>query len=83
MKTLLAILTVVPANAGAQAEELTITFGASLDLSAKYGEHDLIGIAEQNADIAAPQIGIGGLELNGLGATDEKQFRGWVKPARE
>ncbi len=72
MKMLLAILTVALLNAGAHAEELNVTFGADSDLAAKYGEHDLTGNAKQNADIAAPNISIGGLDLDGLGANDDK-----------
>ena len=59
MRTLLSILTVALLNAGAYAEEVNVTFGASSDLAAKYGEHDLTGNAKQNADIAAPHISIG------------------------
>ena len=72
MKTILAVLAVALLNTGADAEELNVTFGAGSDLAAKYGEHDLTGNAKQNVDIAAPHISIGGLDLDGLGANDDK-----------
>ena len=72
MKKILALLAAALLNAGTHAEELNVTFGASSDLAAKYGEHDLTGNAKQNADIAAPHISIGGLDLDGLGANDDK-----------
>jgi len=72
MNRVLAILTLVLLSPGVFAEELSVTVGASSDLAAKYGEHDLTGNAKQNADIAAPQISIGGLDLDGLGANDDK-----------
>lgn len=72
MKALLAILAVALVNGGAYAEKLNVTFGASSDLAANYGEHDLRGNAKQNADIAVPHISIGGLDLDGLGANDDK-----------
>ena len=72
MKKILVMLTVALLSAGAYAEELNVTFGAGSDLAAKYGEHDLTGNAKQNADITAPQISIGGLDLDGLGANDDR-----------
>jgi len=72
MNRVLAILTLVLLSPGVFAEELSVTFGASSDLAAKYGEHDLTGNAKQNADIAAPHISIRGLDLDGLGANDDK-----------
>ena len=72
MKEILAVLAVVFLNPGAHAEELNVTFGAGMDLAAKYGEHDLTGNAKQNADIAAPHISIGGLDLDGLGSNNDK-----------
>jgi len=72
MKTILAVLAVALSSAEAHAEELSVTFGASSDLAAKYGEHDLTGNAKQNANIKAPHISIGGLDLDGLGANDDK-----------
>ncbi len=72
MKKILAVLAVALFNAGAYAEELNVTFGAGSDLAARYGEHDLTGNAKQNADIAAPHISIGGLDLDGRGANDDR-----------
>jgi len=72
MKIILAIFAVALLNAGAHAEELSVTFGAGSDLAAKYGEHDLTGNAKQNADVAAPHISISGLDLDGLGANNDK-----------
>ena len=72
MKKILVVLAVALLNAGAHAEELNVTFGTSSDLAVKYGEHELTGNAKQNADIAAPHISIGGLDLDGLGANDDK-----------
>jgi sialate O-acetylesterase len=72
MNKILTVLAVALINAGACAEELDVTFGAGSDLAVKYGEHDLTGNAKQNTDIATPIIGIGGLDLDGVGANDDK-----------
>jgi sialate O-acetylesterase len=72
MKKILTIITAALLTAGVYAERLGVTFGASEDLAAKYGEHNLTGNAKQNADIAAPIISIGGLDLDGVGANDDK-----------
>jgi hypothetical protein len=72
MKVILAILTVALLNVEAYADELNVTFGAGADLAARYGKHDLTGNAKQNADVAAPHISIGGLDLDGLGANNDQ-----------
>jgi len=66
------ILTVALLAAGVHAERLSVTFGARADLAASYGKHDLTGNARQNRDIAAPLITIDGLDLDGIGANDDK-----------
>lgn len=71
MKKTLTVLTVLLLVAEVQAERLRVTFGAPVDLAAKYGEVDLSGNAKQNADIAAPTISISGLDLDGKGANDD------------
>jgi len=53
-------------------DELTVTFGAGSDLAAQYGVHNLTGNAKQSSDIAAPQMSIGGLDLDGVGANDDR-----------
>ena len=65
MKRILVVVVLAALSVRADAEELTVTFGAGSSLTAKYGEHDLTGNAKQSADIAAPRISIGGLDLDG------------------
>ncbi|MCF7848252.1 MAG: hypothetical protein K9M45_05320, partial [Kiritimatiellales bacterium] len=72
MKNILTILSIALLTVGAHAEKLSVTFGAPSDLAAQYGEHNLTGNAKQNADIAAPTISIGGLDLDGVGKNDDK-----------
>ncbi|MDB4733261.1 sialate O-acetylesterase [Planctomicrobium sp.] len=52
-------------------EELTISFGASSDLAARYGKHDVTSNAKQTDKIGAPQITINGLDLDGIGQHDD------------
>lgn len=72
MKKRLAVLIVALLSTQAYAEQLTVTFGAASDLAAQYGEHNLTGNAKQSADIVAPKISIGGLDLDGIGANDDR-----------
>ena len=72
MKSLFAIVIIVVLNTGALGEELNVTFGAVSDLAVMYGKHDLTVNAKQNGAIAAPQIRVDGLDLDGHGANDDK-----------
>lgn len=72
MKKILPLLTAALFASGAHAEQLSVTFGAAADLSARYGDIDLTGNAKQNADIAAPLITVTGLDLDGIGANDDR-----------
>ena len=72
MKKLLTIITATLLASAAQAEKLSVTFGAPADLSARYGDIDLSGNAKQNADIPAPFITVIGLDLDGLGTNDDR-----------
>lgn len=71
MKKALTLLTAALVASGAHAEQLSVTFGATADLSVRYGDIDLSGNATQNDDIAAPHITLTGLDLDGVGANDD------------
>ncbi len=72
MKTIWLLIAVFLITVEVRAEELLVTFGASSDLAARYGDHNLTGNAKLSGDVAAPRIIIGGLDLDGLGANDDK-----------
>jgi len=72
MKKILLLFTVALFTSVAHAETLSVTFGATTDLSARYGDIDLSGNAKQNDDIAAPLVTVTGLDLDGLGANDDQ-----------
>ncbi len=72
IKTVLTCLALAFLNTAAQAEKFVVTFGAATDLAVSYGEYDLTGNAKPTANIAAPRISIGGLDLDGLGTNDDQ-----------
>jgi sialate O-acetylesterase len=72
LKYALAFLFVTILSQSVVGEELHVTFGAVTDLAVKYGKYDVTGNAKQLGDVDAPRISIGGLDLDGHGASDDE-----------